>query len=69
MKLIGDVIVCEDKMGVTILNAATMQKITSVPLPNENTYLYAVYNHEPSNTMMLAFENKQITGIDSHKYN
>lgn len=37
-------------------------------MPNENTYLYAVYNHGLSKTIMLSFENKLIIGIDSQKY-
>ncbi len=68
MKLLDDVIVFDDNKFVTIINAPTMQKIAQVPMPNENTYLYAVYNHGPSKTIMLSFENKLILGIDSQKY-
>jgi hypothetical protein len=45
IKLINDVIVCDDKGSVSIINPKTMQKIGIVTLPSENCYLYSAYKH------------------------
>lgn len=61
-------IVCDDKGSVGIINPVNMQKIASVPLPNENCYLYSVYKDEASKTLFLAFDNKLMIGFDSERY-
>lgn len=68
VKLVGNVIVCDDKGSVGIINPSNMQKITSIPLPNENCYLYSVYKDEATKTLYLTFDNKQILGFDSERY-
>jgi hypothetical protein len=45
IKLIGSVIVCDDKGSVSIIDPKTMQKIGSVTLPSDNCYLYSAYSH------------------------
>jgi hypothetical protein len=45
IKLIGSVIVCDDKGSVSIIDPKTMQKIGSVALPSDNCYLYSAYSH------------------------
>jgi hypothetical protein len=45
IKLIGNVIVCDDKGSVSIIDPKTMQKIGLVTLPSENCYLYSAYSH------------------------
>jgi hypothetical protein len=45
IKLIGNVIVCDDKGSVSIIDPKTMQKIGSVTLPSDNCYLYSAYSH------------------------
>jgi hypothetical protein len=39
IKLIGNVIVCDDRDSVGIIDPKTMSKIGSVPLPTENSNL------------------------------
>jgi hypothetical protein len=68
IKLIGNVIVCDDKASVSIIDPKTMQKIGSVTLPSENSYLYSAYKHDSSNTIFLAFDNKKIISIDSNTH-
>jgi len=68
IKLIGNVIVCDDKGSVSIINPKTMQKIGLVTLPSENCYLYSAYKHDISNTIFLAFDNKKIMSIDSNTH-
>ena len=68
IKLIGNVIVCDDKGSVTIIDPKSMSKIGSVTLPTENCYLYSVYRHDLSNTIFLAFDNKKILSIDSNTH-
>ena len=68
IKLVGNVIVCDDRGSVSIVDPRSMQKIASVPLPTENCYLYSVYKHELSSSIYLAFDSKQVVVIDSNKY-
>jgi DNA-binding beta-propeller fold protein YncE len=68
IKLIGDVIVCDDKSSVSVIDPKTMQKIGTVTLPNENCYLYSAYYHGLSKRIYLAFDNKKILSIDSSSY-
>ena len=69
IKLIGNVIVCDDKSSVSVIDPKTMQKIGTVTLPNENCYLYSAYYHELTKRIYLAFDNKKMIGIDSNRYN
>jgi DNA-binding beta-propeller fold protein YncE len=68
IKLIGNVIVCDDKSSVSVIDPKTMQKIGTVTLPNENCYLYSAYYHELTKRIYLAFDNKKILSIDSSSY-
>jgi hypothetical protein len=45
-----------------------MQKITSIPLPNEGTYLYSAYINKINKTIFMGFDNKKIIGVDSERY-
>ena len=53
IKLIGNVIVCDDKSSVSVIDPKTMQKIGTVTLPNENCYLYSAYYHELTKRIYL----------------
>ena len=68
VKLVGNVIVCDDKSAVSLIDPKTMQNIASIQLPSENCYLYSVYKHELSNTIYLAFDSKKMIGIDASRY-
>ena len=69
MKLLGNIIICDDKNSVSILNAETMQRIAQIPNPNENSYLYAVFKHDGSKTILMSYDNKMLIGYDSQTYN
>jgi hypothetical protein len=58
MKLLGDIIVCDDKHSVSIVSPVTMQMIHSIPNPSENTYIYSAFNHEASKTILMSYDNK-----------
>ena len=45
MKLARNVIVCDNKDSVGIINPKTMQKIHSIQLPKEDTYVIAIFMH------------------------
>ena len=68
-KFLGNIIVCDDKGEVSVIDPVKMQKIASIPLPSDNCYLYSVYKHELSQTIFLGFDSKKIAGIDSVRYN
>lgn len=69
MKLLGNILVCDDNKSVSILNPKNMQKMHSIPNPTENSYLYAVSKHEASKTILMSYDNKMIIGYDSLTYN
>jgi hypothetical protein len=60
MKLIGNFIFCDDKSSVSIIDCKNMHKLESVSLTSQENYIYSVYNHHLSDTVFLAFDNKQI---------
>jgi hypothetical protein len=62
------VLVCDDKQSVSFINPVNMQKITSIPLPNEGTYLYSAYINKINKTIFMGFDNKKIIGVDSERY-
>ena len=68
-KHLGNVIVCDDKASVSLVDPKTMSKIATIPPPTDNCYLYSVYKHELSNTIYLGFDDKKMIGIDSNRYN
>lgn len=68
INLVGNVLICDDKNAVSIINPQTMKVITSVPVPTEGTYLYSAYFHSLSKTIYLGFENKRLIGLDSERY-
>ena len=45
-KLLGDKILCEDKKQVSVVDAQSMQQIGSINMPDEGTYLTAVYRDQ-----------------------
>jgi hypothetical protein len=45
-KLFGDKIYCDDKKMVSVVDANTMQYIGKINLPDEGTYLTAVYKDQ-----------------------
>jgi ribosome recycling factor len=64
-KLLGDKIFCEDKKSVSVVDAQSMQQIASINMPDENTYLTAVYKDQLSNTILMAFDNRKMIGYDA----
>ena len=68
MKMVGNLIVCDDKNAVSLINPSNMLKVASIALPNQNCYLYSVYFHSLSKTIFLGFDDKKIIGIDSERY-
>jgi len=63
-----NLLVCDDKQSVSFINPVTMQKIVTIPLPNEGCYLYSAYLNKTNKTVFMAFDNKKIIGVDSEKY-
>jgi hypothetical protein len=45
-----------------------MQKITSIPVPDEGTHLYSAYLNKINKVILLVFDNKRIIGIDSERF-
>ncbi len=45
MKLARNVIVCDNKDSVGIINPQTMEKIHSIQFPKQPTFVYAVFMH------------------------
>ena len=45
MKLAEDVIICDDKQSVGIINSNTMEKMHSIQLPDEGAYLHSIFMH------------------------
>jgi hypothetical protein len=68
MKLVGNVIVCDDKSSVSIINPQTMEKIHSIPNPTEGSYLYSAFKSETTNTLYLTYDNKQMIGFNADNY-
>jgi hypothetical protein len=68
MKLVGNLIVCDDKFSVGIINPQTMEKIYSIPNPTESCYLYSAYKSESTNTLYLAYDNKHMVGFAADNY-
>ena len=68
MKLVGNVIVCDDKSSVGIINPNTMEKMHSIPNPTEGCYLYSAFKNEQTKTLYLAYDNKQMIGYDTDNY-
>ena len=62
------VLICDDKQSVSFINPVNMQKITSIPLPNEGSYLYSAYINKINKTIFMGFDNKKIIGISSENY-
>lgn len=69
MKLVGGMLVCDDKEQVSVINPSTMQKQASIPLPTQNCYLYSGFYHESTSRILLAYDNKQLAAYDSNWYN
>ena len=67
-KLLGDKIFCEDKKSVSVVDAQTMQQIASINMPDENSYLTAVYKDQLSNTILMAYDNRKMIGVDAQNY-
>lgn len=67
-KLLGDKILCEDKKKVSVLDAQSMQQIASINMPDENCYLTAVYKDQLTNTILMAYDNKKMIGVDGNNY-
>lgn len=44
MKLLDNRIFCDEKSQVAVLDPLTMQKVSSIDLPDEGCYLYSVFN-------------------------
>lgn len=68
LKSLGNMLVCDDRNSVSFINSDTMQQIISVPVPFENAYLYAAHMHDNSKTIILAFDNKKMIGLNSDTY-
>ena len=65
MKLLGNILICDDKGSVSIINPANMEKIHSITNPTDNSYLYAVFKHDASKTILMSYDNKMVIGYDS----
>ena len=63
-----NLLVCDDKQSVSFINPQTMQKIATIPLPNEGAYLYSAYLNKTNKTVFMGFDNKKIIGVDSERY-
>ena len=65
VKLLGDILICDDVKSVSIIDANTMQKIRSIQLPHQATYLYSICKHEKSQTIFLGYANRTMTGFNA----
>ncbi len=63
-----NLLVCDDKQSVSFINPLNMQKIATIPLPNEGAYLYSAYLNKTNKTVFMGFDNKKIIGVDSERY-
>lgn len=68
VKFLGNVLVCDDKDSVSLLDPLTMQILPKIPLPADICYLYSAYKHVLANTIFLSFDNKQLLLIDSKNF-
>jgi hypothetical protein len=64
----NNMLACDDKKSVSLINLATMQMIASIQLPSEGCYLYSAYLNKINKTVYLGFDNKKIIGVDSERY-